>query len=32
MQKIRKENVDIYENIVVFTELKCLHKRSQFYE
>ena len=32
MQKITKGNVDIYENIVVFIELKCLHKRSQFYE
>ena len=32
MQKKKKRKTDIYENIVVFIELKCLHKCSQLYE
>ena len=31
-KKKEKENIDIYENIVAFIELKCLHKCSQLYE
>ena len=30
--KKKKRKTDIYENIVVFIELKCLHKCSQLYE
>ena len=30
--KNKKRKTDIYENIVVFIELKCLHKCSQLYE
>ena len=31
-KKREKENIDIYENIVVFIELRCLYKCSQLYE
>ena len=30
--KNKKRKTDIYENIVVFIELKCLHKWTQLYE